>query len=63
MPTALPKTREALLVLHEAARRRRAAAALGSDDYRAAAEELARIEVRIAEIEQPKSQSTSQSKG
>jgi transcription elongation GreA/GreB family factor len=36
-----------------AARRRRAAAELGSDEYRAACEEIAAIEVRIAEIEQP----------
>lgn len=54
MPTTLPKTRDALLVLHEAARRRRAAAELGSDEYREAAQELATIEVRIAEIEQPR---------
>lgn len=55
MSKTLPKTRPELLELHMAARRRRAAAALGSDEYRAAAEELATIEVRIAEIEQPAS--------
>ena len=37
---------------HAAARARRHAAALGSDEYNAAAEEIARIEVAIAEIEQ-----------
>lgn len=55
----LPKTRPELLELHMAARRRRAAAPLGSDDYRAAAEEVATIEVRIAEIEQPTRSATS----
>jgi hypothetical protein len=39
--------------LHAAARRRRDASALGSDDYHAAAEEVARIEVEIARIEEP----------
>ncbi len=53
MPKSLPATRPELLELHAAARRRRAAAELGSDEYRAAAEELAAIEVRIAEIERP----------
>jgi transcription elongation GreA/GreB family factor len=41
------------MALHAAARRRREAAALGSDEYRAAAEEIARIEVQIARIEEP----------
>jgi hypothetical protein len=49
----LPKTRPELLELHMAARRRRAAAPLGSEEYQKAAEEIATIEVRIAEIEQP----------
>ena len=53
MSKSLPKTRPELLELHMAARRRRAAAALGSEAYRQAAEEIATIEVRIAEIEQP----------
>ena len=39
--------------MHAAARRRREAAALGSDEFRAAAEELARIEIHIASIEEP----------
>jgi transcription elongation GreA/GreB family factor len=55
----LPKTRPELLELHLAARRRRAAAPLGSEEYQAAAEELATIEVRIAEIEQPARAATS----
>ena len=59
MSKTLPKTRPELLELHVAARRRRAAAPLGSDEYRAAAEELATIEVRIAEIEQPARAATS----
>jgi hypothetical protein len=49
----LPRTRAELIELHMAARRRRASAALGSDEYRAACEEIAAIEIRIAEIEQP----------
>jgi hypothetical protein len=55
----LPKTRPELIELHMAARRRRAAAELGSEEYRAACEELATIEVRIAEIEQPAATSSS----
>jgi hypothetical protein len=47
----LPDTRDALLVLHAEARRRRAAATLGGEDYRAACEDIATIEVRIAEVE------------
>jgi len=49
----LPSTRSELIELHMAARRRRSAAPLGSEAYREACEELAAIEVRIAEIEQP----------
>jgi hypothetical protein len=47
----LPVTRPELLVLHAEARRRRAAAPLGGGAYRAACEDIAKIEVRIAEIE------------
>ncbi len=50
-PSKLPKTREELLQRHAAARKARAAAALDSDEYRAAAEELGRIEIQIARIE------------
>jgi hypothetical protein len=45
------KTRESLLLEHVAARHRRDAAPLGSNEYRKALEELARIEVEIARIE------------
>jgi hypothetical protein len=47
----LPDTRAELLERHADARRRRAAAPLGGDAYRAAADEIGRIEVRIAAIE------------
>ena len=47
----LPATRAELLERHAEARRRRAAAPLLSDDYRAAADELGRIEIRIAAVE------------
>ena len=48
---SLPATRAELLAAHAAARRRRAQAPLGSEAYRAAVDELARIEIRIAAIE------------
>jgi hypothetical protein len=44
---------EDLLEQHKAARARRDAAPLGSDPYRAAAEEIARIEVQINGLEEP----------
>jgi hypothetical protein len=47
----LPATREELLELHAAARRRRAAAPLNSPAYRQAADEIGRIEIRIAAVE------------
>ncbi len=53
MPKTLPKTREELLVLHAQARRRRNAAPLGSEEFQAILQELAAIEIRIAEIEVP----------
>src|SRR6266550_2448779 len=49
--TSLPATRPELLALHAEARRRRAAAPLGSDAFRAAVEEIARIEIRVADVE------------
>jgi hypothetical protein len=49
----LPRTRQELLVLHAQARRRRNTAALGGEEYQAACQEIAAIEVRIAEIEVP----------
>lgn len=53
MTKTLPKTRVELLALHARARRRRNAAPLGGEEYRAACQEIAAIEVRIAEIEVP----------
>ena len=50
------QSREGLMERHREARARREAAALGSDEYRAAAEEVARIEIAIAELEEPPSQ-------
>ncbi|HWH36209.1 MAG TPA: hypothetical protein VNT28_00345 [Candidatus Limnocylindrales bacterium] len=38
---------------HAAARHRRDQAELGSDEFRAAAEEVARIEIEIAATEEP----------
>ena len=51
--TTLPATRTELTDLHAAARRRRAAATPGTPDYVAACEDLAPIEIRIAEVELP----------
>jgi hypothetical protein len=45
--------RSSLMEQHVAARARRDAAALGSDEYQAAAEEVGRIEVAIARLEEP----------
>jgi hypothetical protein len=47
------KDRSKLMQQHAAARARREAATLGSDEFRAAAEEVARIEVAIARLEEP----------
>jgi hypothetical protein len=49
-PTA-DLTREQLMVQWQEARRRRESAELGSDAFRDALEEIARIEVEIARIE------------
>ena len=48
---SLPATRAELLAEHSAARLRRAQAPLGGEAYRAAVDDLARIEIRIAAIE------------
>jgi hypothetical protein len=48
-----PQTRASLMELHAAARQRRDEAELGSDEFRAAAEEVARIEIAIAALEEP----------
>jgi len=45
--------RSALMQRHSAARARRDAALLGSEEFRAAAEEIARIEIAIAQLEEP----------
>jgi transcription elongation GreA/GreB family factor len=45
--------RTALMEQHVQARARRDQAELGNDAYRAAAEEIARIEVAIAALEEP----------
>ena len=45
--------RGALMEQHAAARARRDAAPLGSDEFKAAAEDVARIEIAIAELEEP----------
>jgi hypothetical protein len=45
------RTREDLLAEHAEARRRRDAAPLGGEEYRAAADEIGRIEVEIARVE------------
>lgn len=48
-----PRPRDALMDQHRAARERREQAALGSDAYREAADEVARIEIAIAQLEEP----------
>ena len=45
------RTREKLLAEHAEARRRRDAAPLGSEEFRAAADDVGRIEVEIARVE------------
>jgi hypothetical protein len=49
--TSLPGTRPELMALHAEARKRRAVAPLGSEAFRAAVEEIARIEIRIADVD------------
>jgi hypothetical protein len=54
VPKTIPTaglTREQLIVQWREARRKREAAGLGSDAFRAALEEIARIEIEIARIE------------
>jgi hypothetical protein len=50
-PTSLPTARAELIARHVEARRRRHAAALDSPEFRAACEEIARIEIEIARLE------------
>ena len=51
--TAAESGRDALMEQHRAARARRDSAPLESAEFRAAAEEIARIEVEIARREEP----------
>jgi hypothetical protein len=53
MSTPVSPTRTRLMEQHVEARRKRDAAPLGSDAYREACEEIARIEVAIAAAEEP----------
>ena len=48
-----PRSRAELMEKHRAACRRRDDAALGSAEFGAAAEEVARIEIEIARLEEP----------
>ena len=48
---SLPGTRSELMARHAAARARRNAAPLGSEAFRSAVDEIARIEVRIAAVD------------
>jgi hypothetical protein len=47
----LPASRAELLALHAEARKRRNTAPLGSDAFRAAVEDIGRIEIRIAAVD------------
>jgi hypothetical protein len=49
----VPAHRTELLAQHADAKRRREAAALGSDEFRAASEDVARVEIAIAASEEP----------
>jgi hypothetical protein len=49
--TRLPGSRPELMALHAEARKRRAAAPLGSEAFRAAVDEIGRIEIRIAAVD------------
>jgi len=48
---SLPATRDELMTRHAEARKRRNSAPLDSEAFRAAVDELGRIEVRVASIE------------
>ena len=52
-PTPGTPDRSDLMAQHVAARERRDAAALGTDEFRLASEEVARIEIAIAALEEP----------
>jgi len=51
VPATTPRSREQLMDEWRAARARRHAAELGGEDFRAACDDIARIEVEIARIE------------
>ena len=54
MSDSIPaQTRGELMEQHVMACRRRDSSELDSEDYRAAAEEVARIEIAIAQLEEP----------
>ena len=53
MSTPTSATRSRLMAEHVVARQQRDSAALGSEEYRLACEEIARIEVAIATAEEP----------
>jgi hypothetical protein len=57
-PDSQPATREALTAQHAAAVARRRAAALGSREFVRASQEVARIEVAIAGLEEPPPEET-----
>jgi hypothetical protein len=48
---SLPATRAELVALHAEARRRRNTAPLGGEAFRAAVDEIARIEIRVADVD------------
>ena len=52
-PESVAPDRAPLMEKHAAAKARRDAAALGSAEFTAAAEEVARLEVAIAALEEP----------
>lgn len=51
--TDVARSRAQLMERHAQARARRDAAPLGSEEFRSAAEEVARIEIAIAAMEEP----------
>ncbi len=58
-----PRDRSALMARHVEARRRRDEATLDGEAFRAASEEIAKIEVAIAEMEEPPVATTAAAQG
>jgi hypothetical protein len=58
-----PHDRSALMAKHVEARRRRDAATLDGEAFRAASEEVAKIEIAIAEMEEPPVAATASAQG